>query len=190
MKKMLFHVVTGLCLITGVTGDAQTADTKTAEVKTFDGFKFSLLDLGNGHGESKVESDGKNGFKITVKNTDANNYGVVIADFQYAGNDHQQLAFQLKGADNGNAELSVELLYIIDKQWHAAKVSGLSTQNSDFDNIVLDLNKDFKLPAGTYNFVQIKFGFGGNRNGKDAVSVLEIKDVRLVDKNEKIPAAK
>ena len=184
MKKLFIFILTWLGIV--FTGNINAADQKNNPGATsFSGFNFSLLDTGNGHGESTVESDGKNGFKMTVKNTDPNNYGIAIANFHHRGTAQQKFVFRMRGAEaNASANMSIDLLYKVGEKWFAASVSGFTTNHSEFKTFILSLDQDFRLSDSGYDFVQLKFGFGGNGNGKGAVSCLEVKDVRIVNADE------
>lgn len=151
----------------------------------FTDFSFKLLDLGAGHGQGKVEAveDGS-GFRMTVENCDVSNYAVACADFQYSGFAQQRLVFRMKGAAvNGAAKLSVSIAHRLDDgRWQGRSVGGIATKDDDFKTVVLGFDRDFQFPDARYEFVQLKFGFGGGAQG--TVSQLEIRDVRIVNAEE------
>lgn len=149
----------------------------------FSDFNFELLDLGTGHGRASFSSLGESSFRLAIDNINSNNYAVVCANFQYSGFAQQRLVFRLKGAPaNGDARLTVTLAHKNGEKWMSRDVAGIATRDEDFKTIVLGLDRDFQFGDARYEFVQLKFGFGGGP--RDTTSHFEVSDVRIINAEE------
>lgn len=82
---------------------------------------FTLLKNGN-YGKGTVTATPGNGFKMTLKNTEKRNHAIALANFKLNAAAQQKLVFRLRGKkSNGNAFVSVTLLYGQGKEWKSTK---------------------------------------------------------------------
>ena len=93
---------------------------------------FTLLKNGN-YGEGTVTATPGNGFKMTLKNTEKRNHAIALANFKLNAAAQQKLVFRLRGKkSNGNAFVSVTLLYGQGKEWKSTKSPSVQVRNDEF----------------------------------------------------------
>ncbi len=145
---------------------------------------FTLLKNGN-YGEGTVTATPGNGFKMTLKNTEKRNHAIALANFKLNAAAQQKLVFRLRGKkSNGNAFVSVTLLYGQGKEWKSTKSPSVQVRNDEFKTYIFGLDTDFKLGDGSYLFRQLKFVLNSDRNPRNSTAEIDVQDVRIVHADE------
>lgn len=180
MKKMILFSV--LAMAFGVeTSAAAPAPGGTAKASAF---HFAILKNGD-YGEGSVRDNGNNGFRMTLKNTAGRNHVIAFSKMNQNTAAQEKLVFRVRGSQsNGNASLSVTLVYQKGKEWTSVSSPSISVRNSEFKTCIFGLDTDFKLGDGVYSLRQIKFVLNADRNPSGSSAEVEVQDVRIVHADE------
>lgn len=178
MRKKLFRVLLaaagiGIPLLL----PAQIPEKQTMEELQL---QFHILKHGN-YGEGRVTGNRGNGFSMSLKNTARRNHVIAFANVKRATAAQEKLVFRLSGSkNNGNAFLSVELLYDRGGKWVTVRSPSLPLRGEALKTHVFGLDTDFKLGDGVYLLRQIKFILNGDANPRGSRAAIRVEDVRIV----------
>jgi len=123
--------------------------------------------------------------KLTLINTEPKNYMTVIANVNTGVAAQKKLCFWIKGdINNGKSFLAVACATQNGKKWRTVYGPSIPTRSSEWKQVILGLDSDFKLSDAVHRLRQLKFIINSNNSPKGHKTTVQIAKVKILNADE------
>jgi hypothetical protein len=133
----------------------------------------------------KVSNFESKAIKLTLINTEPKNYMTVIANTAKQVAAQKKLCFWIKGdINNGKSFITAACAIQNGKKWKTLYGPSMPIRNSEWKQVVLGFDSDFKLSDAVHRLRQLKFIINSNASPKKHKATVQIAKVQMLNSDE------